>query len=38
MSIGKKVQDAEQIGTEMIAGKEVPICSASCTFLPIDII
>ena len=25
MSIGKKVQDAEQIGTEMIAGKEVPI-------------
>ena len=25
MSIGKKVQDAEQIGTEMVAGKEVPI-------------
>ena len=25
MSIGKKVQDADQIGTEMIAGKEVPI-------------
>ena len=25
MSIGKKVQDAEQIGTEMVAGKEVPV-------------
>ena len=25
MSIGKKVQDAEQIGTEMVAGKEVHI-------------
>ena len=25
MSIGKKVQDAEQIGTDMVAGHEVPI-------------
>ena len=25
MSIGKKVQEAEQIGTEMVAGHEVPI-------------
>ena len=23
--IGKKVQDAEQIGTEMVNGKEIPI-------------
>ena len=25
MSIGKKVQDAEQIGTEIVDGKELPV-------------
>ena len=32
-NIGKKVQDAEQIGTEKVGDKEIPILKSSVDFI-----